>query len=242
MSQKHVIPKPIEISRHQQPLARRFAIGDVHGCCATLKSMVETVLCLETNDALYLLGDYIDRGPGSKGVLDYLMQLNESGFNIQPILGNHEHMLLNATRSFESRNMWHWNGGATTLHDFGVKRPEDIPQKYIEFISLLPLIIVLDDYVLVHAGLHFGVPDPINETPEFFMLWEREYKVQQEKLGGRTLLCGHTKTPIFEIRESLHKPAICLDNGCWSKGEIGYGNLVALDLDSRELLVLKNCE
>lgn len=242
MSRKHVIPKPIEISCHQQPSARRFAIGDIHGCCATLKSMVETVLCLETNDTLYLLGDYIDRGPDSKGVLDYLMQLSESGYNIQPLMGNHERMLLNSTRNFELRNTWHWNGGATTLHDFGVKRTEDIPMEYIDFISSLPLIQVLYDYVLVHAGLHFSLSDPIKETPEFFMLWEREYRVEPDKLGGRTLLCGHTKTLLFEIRASLQKPVICLDNGCWSKGEIGYGSLVALDLDTRKLLVVANCE
>ena len=76
---------------------RRFVLGDVHGCYRTLRRVVEEVLKLGEGDTLYLLGDYIDRGPDSKGVLDYLLQLwLKTDISIQPLLGNHEKMLLNA--------------------------------------------------------------------------------------------------------------------------------------------------
>ena len=63
-----------------------------------------------------------------------------------------------------------------------------------------------------------------------------------ENIGGRTMVCGHTVTPMFEIRKSLETPWIRLDNGCFDKGHLGYGSLVALNLDTRELLVQENCE
>jgi len=230
--------------KFSQPFVpKRYAIGDVHGCIRTLRKMIEDVIQPDPDDILFLLGDYIDRGPDSKAVLGYLLHLIwEMDYDIRPLMGNHESMFLKSAGSFEAGNRWRGNGGVTTLHDFGVKQPEDIPRKYFNFLSSLPLIRVLEDYVLVHAGLHFGVADPIHETPEFFMLWERQFQLQPDKIGGRTLLCGHTMTPLFEIRASLDKPVICLDNGCYDKGHMSYGNLVALNLNTRELLVVENCE
>lgn len=74
------------------------------------------------------------------------------------------------------------------------------------------------------------------------MLWARSERLQPENIGGRTLVCGHTMTPLFEIRTSLTTSAIRLDNGCYDRGHIGYGSLVALNLNTRELLVQENCE
>ena len=236
---RFIVMTPLNSKHHPN---RRFAIGDVHGCCRTLHTMIEDVIQLEQADTLYLLGDYIDRGPNSKGVLDYLMHLARKGYDIRPLMGNHERMMLKARNSFEADNRWRMNGGCTTLHDFGVKKASEIPDTYFDFLEALPLIHVLDDYVLVHSGLHFGVPDPIKDTPEFFLLWDRDYKVLPEKLAGRTLITGHTVHPLFEIRASLDTPHILLDNGCYDKGHICHGNLVALNLDTRELLVQENCE
>jgi len=74
------------------------------------------------------------------------------------------------------------------------------------------------------------------------MLWERSWRARPEKIGGRALVCGHTMMPLAEIRASLQNPAIFLDNGCFAAGEPGYGSLVALNLDTLELLVQANCE
>lgn len=227
-----------------QTAGRRFVLGDIHGCSRTFRRMVEEVLKLGEGDTLYLLGDYIDRGPDSKGVLDYLMQLcMKTDISIQPLLGNHEKMLLNAVaRGEESWQFWYGNGGWATLQQFGVKKPIDIPQEYINFLSILPTLLTTDEYVLVHAGLHFGVADPVNDTPDFFRLWDRDYKVIPEKIGNRTLVVGHTMVDIHTIKNSLATHHIKLDNGCFDKGHIGFGSLVALDLDSREIIEIRNCE
>jgi hypothetical protein len=74
------------------------------------------------------------------------------------------------------------------------------------------------------------------------MLWSRDSQVDPSKIGSRTLVTGHTVTPLFAIYDSLAAHHITLDNGCYDKGELSCGALVALDLDTRELLVQENME
>lgn len=238
-----VPPVPPWAGRYSQPVnRRRFAVGDVHGCPKTLRALVEEKLCLEKDDCLYLLGDYIDRGPDSKGVLDYLLQLWEADYDIRPLMGNHEEMLLEAASGDrDACRLWNSNGGWDTLQQFGVATPADIPRRYLDFLTMLPRVRSTDDYIFVHAGLNFRTTDPMNDTSPYDLLWIRDCRLGLEKLGGRTLITGHTMTPLFTIRDSLNSQCICLDNGCYSKGEMGYGNLVALDLDTRELQVQDNC-
>ena len=198
---------------------------------------------LGKDDTLFLLGDYIDRGPDSKGVLDFLLSLQADGYDIRPLMGNHEELCLNAAAGDTvARSIWYGNGGYGTLQQFGVKRPEEIPQRYLAFMAALPRILVEPDYVLVHAGLDFSAAGPLRDTAPDFMLWQRSERVNPRNIAGRTLVCGHTMTPLFAIEESRGGEVICLDNGCYDKGHMGYGTLVALDLDTRQLLVQGNCE
>jgi serine/threonine protein phosphatase 1 len=221
---------------------RRFAVGDVHGCSKTLRALVEEKISLTTDDTLYLLGDYIDRGPDSKGVLDYLLDLRNSNYDIRPLRGNHEQLLLDSVSDPGAQRLWYNNGGWGTQHEFGVTSAAEIPQLYRDFLALLPHLFVTDDYVLTHAGLDFNAPDPIHDTSDYDLLWIRDSNIQPAKLGGRTLVCGHTMTPLFAIEKSLYSSVIYLDNGCFDKGQSCYGSLVALNLDSRELLVQENIE
>ncbi|MBV5340796.1 MAG: serine/threonine protein phosphatase [Deltaproteobacteria bacterium] len=221
---------------------RSFVIGDIHGCNKTLLKMVEDVLLLTPEDTLYLLGDYIDRGPDSIGALDYLLHLKDSGFDIQPIRGNHEEMLLDAVSAPEARSIWYSNGGWGTLRELGIDSPENIPLRYLDFLADLPYIIATGNYVFVHAGLNFQTNNPLLDTSPQFMLWSRDCQVNSAKIDGRTLVTGHTVTPLYAIKESLATSHICLDNGCYDKGEISCGALVALNLETRELLVQENIE
>lgn len=221
---------------------RRFAIGDIHGCYKTLRKMVEEVLQLKQEDTLFLLGDYIDRGPDSVGVLDYLMKLHESGFDVRPIRGNHEEMLLDAVNDPAARSLWYGNGGWGTLREFGVESPDLIPHRFLDFMTALPYILTTEGYVLVHACLDFRTINPLQDTSRQFMLWARDCQEDYGKIGGRTLVTGHCVTPLFTIKASLATHHIPLDNGCYDKGEISCGALVALDLDSRELFVQENIE
>jgi len=228
-------------------MPRRLAIADIHGCAQTFNQLLEK-LELEKQDQVYLLGDYIDRGPDSKGVLDTIMNLIADGYSIQPLLGNHEKLFIDAFRSLEDCSRWRLEGGSATLDSFGMSQLQDIPIKYYNFLKNLPTIAVTDDYVLVHAGLDFRFFDPIYDTPEHFRLWERNYTVVPKLIGNRTLVAGHTVTDLLTIEGSvkalkegsLEANCIRLDNGCYDKGHIGFGSLVALDLDSKELVRVEN--
>jgi len=235
---------PLRAGRFSRSIARnRYAIGDVHGCCRTLRTMVEELLRLGPDDTLFLLGDLIDRGPDSKGVLDYLLHLIKVEYDIRPLMGNHEELCLKAAAgdTFAER-VWFSNGGWGTMRQFGVERPEGIPKRYLDFMAAMPRIFIEPDYVLVHAGLDFETEDPLRNTTPQTMLWDRSTRVQPRNIGGRTLVCGHTVTPLFAIRDSLASRVIHLDNGCFDRGGVEYGSLVALNLDTRELLVQENCE
>lgn len=238
-----ILATPPWAGRFSHKIARnRHAIGDVHGCSRTLQAMVEDVIKLGKDDILYLLGDYIDRGPDSKGVLDYLIHLREEDYDFRPLMGNHERMCLDAVSDPDNCTLWFNNGGWGTLHEFGVETPADIPKRYLDLMAGMPRVATTTDYVFAHAGLDFSTDNPITDTSQQFMLWERNQRFQPGKLGGRTLVHGHSVTELFEIRASLEKPIICLDNGCYDKGHLGFGNLVALNLDTRELLIKENCE
>lgn len=222
-------------------MIRRFAIADIHGCAATFAALLAKIN-LQRRDTLYLLGDYIDRGPDSKWVLDRILELIGEGFDLKPLLGNHEQLLLDALSDQAAFSIWKGNGGYETLQQFGVNHPAKLPNCYIDFLISLPLIYVLEDFVLVHAGLDFRKGDPIAETAAKDLLWVRDYRCDAQKLAGRTLITGHSMTPLFAIRESLATNHIKLDNGCYDNGEMGQGALVALDLNNRELVVVQNME
>lgn len=220
---------------------RRLAIGDIHGCLRTFVRLLERFEA-QQEDTIFLLGDYIDRGPTSRGVLNQLLALADAGYDVRPLRGNHEQLLLDAVHNSEALAIWKGNGGCSTLKDFKVSHPSQLPRVYLDFLASLPFMHLLDDYVLVHAGLDFDMEDPISDSGAYDLLWTRDQQVDGSKLGGRSLVTGHTVTHLFEIENSVNSNHIKLDNGCYSEGESGYGALVALNLDNRELLVVPNCE
>ena len=100
---------------------RRFVIGDVHGCFNTLTNLLFNILNININDEIYFLGDYIDRGPRSKEVLDLLLSLLEKEYHIFPISGNHETLMLNYNLSPANEQLWLVNGGKFTWRSFKVE-------------------------------------------------------------------------------------------------------------------------
>jgi serine/threonine protein phosphatase 1 len=221
--------------------ARRFVIGDVHGCSRTLRRLVEQGIYLTREDELFLLGDLIDRGPDSKGVLDFVFELRESGFSVMAVRGNHEDMYLRAGDSRYNMDMWIANGGQTTLACFQADGPGDIPHRYRTFLSSLPYYILLDGFVIVHAGLNFDLSDPFSDTEA--MLWQRDCEVDLERTGGRRLVNGHTPVTREQVAASLATDRILLDNGCvFGTGRAGKGCLVALELNTLTLAFQANID
>ena len=222
-------------------MGRIFAISDIHGCFRTFQQLLFNVIHLQKEDTLFLLGDYIDRGPDSKGVIDTIIGLQRDGYDVRSILGNHESMLIRSIESglYYDLSVWLDIGGRATLKSYGVEHPADIPIEHLNFIKVLPLCLTSETHVFVHAGLNFCLEDPLKETGQDFMLWDRmNLGVEPDKIGDRRVIAGHTVMDIDEIVESLKSNFIQLDNGCYMGGAFhGKGNLVALELKSGELFV-----
>ena len=171
---------------------RTIAISDIHGCLHTFRYMLEFKLKLKPEDQLYLLGDFIDRGPDSKGVIDYILKLQAEGYQLHGLLGNHEEMLLTSFHDPIMRDVWERNGGMATLHSFGTMQAKGIDNQYIEFFRQLPLFIEAGDFLFVHAGLNFKKSDPLQDREG--ILWSRnwENRINYQWLDNRKIIYGHT--------------------------------------------------
>lgn len=221
-------------------MSRRFVIPDIHGCCRTFRRLVSELIRLEPGDELYLLGDLIDRGPDSKGVLDFIFELRDQGFSVSAVKGNHEEMCLKAGEGLQFLELWLANGGLATLRSFKAESACEIPPSYRDLLRSLPNYILLDAFVLVHAALNFASSDPFADTEA--MLWLRDCSVDPARIGGRRLVSGHTSITRQQLEASLATNRILLDNGCVFTGTPGLGSLAALDLDSMRVCYQDNID
>lgn len=220
---------------------RRFAISDVHGCAATFAFLLHQKLQINAGDRLYLLGDLINRGPDSKGVLKQVKQLRKSGIEVILFRGNHEAVLLEAYQTGRNKAFVSL-GGASTLRSFGVDKVRDLPAKYIALIREGKYFHIEDPYIFVHAGLNFSGHD-IFEDKEA-MIWIKRMTIDRKKLGGRVIIHGHTPWPKTAIRKQIEQdrlpPALNIDGGCVYNGP--GSRLVAFNIDSLEWTFVKNRE
>ena len=227
---------------------RRFVIGDIHGCIRTFQYLVEEVLHLGPTDILFLLGDTIDRGPGSKAVIDYIMELSVSS-TVKPVMGNHEFMMLRSLEDEDFFRMWILNGCAQTLISFGVDPSRvnnrdsvfQIPSAYFDFFRGWPLYEETDDFFFVHAGLDAFSKDPLSDVQT--LLWTRNEDAPRDILKGRKLIHGHTPVALSLIHDRFRDPGakvLNLDGGCVYNKYPDLGILVALDLDQMKLHSVRN--
>lgn len=227
---------------------RRFVIGDIHGCIRTFQYLVKEVLHLGPADTLFLLGDTIDRGPGSKAVIDYIMELSVSS-TVRPVMGNHEFMMLRSLEDEDFFRMWILNGCAQTLISFGVDPSRvhnrdsvfQIPPAYFDFFRGWPLYEETDDFFFVHAGLDAFSKDPLSDVQT--LLWTRNEDAPRDILKGRKLIHGHTPVALSLIHDRFRDPGakvLNLDGGCVYNKYPDLGILVALDLDQMKLHSVRN--
>jgi serine/threonine protein phosphatase 1 len=223
-------------------LDRQIAISDIHGCARTFEKLLFHVLAIQPSDQLFLLGDYINKGPDSKGVIDLILRLEKEGFPCYSLRGNHEQYLIDALENPEQEMEFLGRGGIETLQSFGVNSVHDIPEEYLEFILKLGFYMEFPDYLLVHAGLNFNEKDLFAD--EFAMLNTRAMQVDPDRIGCRKIVHGHVPTPILEIEKSLDfkNLHVSIDAGCVYKHIHALRHLVALELDTRELFVQQNID
>lgn len=235
-------------------MSQRWIIPDIHGCVETVKALLESMLRVTKEDQLYFLGDYIDRGPDGKGVLDYFMHLQEEGYNVHFIKGNHEDLCVKAYEADQKKQFlgmkhveqkeWEAVGGKTTLKSFGVKHPREIPKKYIDWMNECLPYIELEKYILVHAGMNFRLPDPFVDTHS--MMWTRSFQVDFRKSHGKKIIHGHIPVDysfiMLVIENSHYRDFIALDNGVYETDKSGQGNLMAYNPDTREIIAQSNMD
>jgi serine/threonine protein phosphatase 1 len=237
-------------------MKRCWVIPDTHGCAKTVEALFANIIKPTRYDEIYFLGDYIDRGPHSKGVIDFIRNLQRDEFNVTALKGNHEDMAVELYDAENNREggwlnlfsakkegAWHEMGGRETLKSFGVRQAREIPADYIEWMRALRYYVDLEKFVLVHAGLNFRNEDPYED--KLSMLWLREYEIKPEKIGFRKIIHGHNPVHMELITQTIKTnfyKFIDLDNGIYIKGMDGYGNLVALELNSMEFVIQDNLD
>lgn len=218
----------------------RYAISDIHGCFNTLKELLNTI-GFNKSDQLFFPGDFINRGGSSKQVIDFLMDLEEKGYDVHFSKGNHEDML------FDTSDVKDFSGGDESLHEsFGINHFTQLPEKYKEWFSNLPYFHTSGKYILVHAGLDFNQDDILKKNEN--MLWINDWydDINYNRLGDRTIVHGHnilTKPEILKMRDNLDKKQVLdIDNGCYKAREKEEGNLCCFNMDSKELHFQANIE
>lgn len=215
-------------------MERRIVIGDIHGCNKTFKKLLFEVLAIRSEDQIYVLGDFVDRGPDSIGVINTILELKENAYQICCLRGNHEQLMIDSVNNVSSYFQWLLNGGDSTMEDFGVRRFQDFPKSYQDFINSTVYYVELADFILVHAGLNFKKANLFEDTTA--MLWSRKIKPVEAKLGNRKLIHGHTPIPLESLLQQTGN-CINLDGGCVFKNQgKGQGYLVALLLDTMEFV------
>ena len=150
---------------------RLLAIGDIHGCFDQLRIMVEERIKIRKSDRLILLGDYIDRGSKIRETTDYIIDLIEAGFDVIPLIGNHESMMLESIENPRHLSGWFMNGGYDTLFSFGIESPDKLKKKYLDFFRNLQYYYIQDEFIFVHAGFNDESADPLED--KYHMLWSK---------------------------------------------------------------------
>ncbi|NQV27162.1 MAG: serine/threonine protein phosphatase [Rhodopirellula sp.] len=210
-------------------MPRNLAIGDIHGHLNALQTLVGFV-APNNDDTLITVGDYVDRGPDSAGVLDWLIERFEAG-QLVPLRGNHDIMMLDALDSGEWQGSWQSFGGDTTLESYRRRgfdpEADGLPKRHRQFIeSDCRKIHVTDNHFFVHANAHDDMP--FEDQPDRKVYWEKWFDPSPH-VSGKTMICGHTAQKNGWPLTIGH--AVCIDT--WVYGKTGW--LTCLDVDLGEV-------
>lgn len=200
-----------------------FAIGDIHGHLTALESLLKVVPFVP-GDLLVFLGDYVDKGPDVRGVLEFLCGFAERPNTIF-LRGNHDQMLVDAYLDSSKFGIWECLAGADPLASYGVGSTEEllgsIPEVHLKFLRNRCVDqFEIDRFIFVHGGIRPG-RSPSQEDTDHLHWLTLSMALAHET--GRTVICGHSAQASGQIADLGH--TICIDTGI-SKG----GKLTCLDL------------
>jgi serine/threonine protein phosphatase 1 len=199
-----------------------YAIGDIHGCLNHLRVLLDKI---EEHRAgrsrkLVFLGDYIDRGPDSAGVIALVRDLQaREPENVVCLMGNHEDLMLHAHYVPGLRLNWLMNGGDKTLRSIGVDEPEDLPSDIVRWVKALPTVHEDSQRFYVHAGFRPGASAP--DPDEHARLWIREPFLSADHDFGKYVIHGHT--PLRSGEPDVRRYRTNLDTACVYAGALTAG-------------------
>ncbi len=229
---------------------RLYAIGDIHGCVDLLCELIDSIIAYDTfrgpaeSSTLIFLGDYIDRGPNSRGVIDVLISIASVMPSTVFLKGNHEALLETFLEDGNGFENWAVNGGVETLASYGISLASlnenwgnnsriralakaAIPEAHLAFLRNLKLYETFGDYFFVHAGVMPGIP--LDRQSEDHLLWIREPFLSHKGDFGKMIVHGHTPIPEPEKRPNR----IGIDTGAFFTGKL---TAVVLDGENHQFL------
>lgn len=244
-------PQPPARSRAKVPPGQVvWAIGDIHGRVDLLRALIAAIWTdfedgPPVQRTIVFLGDYVDRGPASKAVLDTLVDLSEmSGIEIFFLSGNHENCMLAFMDEPEQGPRWCEFGGRETLRSYEIEPPQQgdnvegwqetardlkfrMPQRHQEFLRRLRLSASIGDYFFAHAGARPGVL--LHKQSDHDLMWIRNSFLNSTEIFDQVVVHGHTPT---EEHHSDHR-RIGIDTGAYASGKL---TALRLEGTSRQIL------
>jgi serine/threonine protein phosphatase 1 len=208
---------------------RLLAIGDIHGCLRALDRLLEMIRP-QSDDVVILLGDYVDRGPDSRGVIDRLLDLGER-CRIVPLRGNHDQMMLDARDApAEMLLDWMMCGARATLDSYAAPgklgRLEDVPEAHWQFLEATLPYYETETHFFVHGNVDPELP--LDVQPDYVLYWEKLDRDAAPHCSGKVMVCGHTAQRNGQPLDLGH--AVCVDTFVY-----GRGWLTCLDVRSGQL-------
>jgi len=213
--------------------SRVYAIGDIHGQAALLDELLGMIerdgMGRPETKVLVFIGDYVDRGADSKGVIEQLVNL-QSDFTAHFLRGNHDQALLDFLADPNSFPIWKDYGAEETLASYGVASPrsdeevalrqtrdrlrESLPARHLRFFETLKLSETIGDYFFAHAGVRPGTP--LDQQEECDLMWIRDEFLNSQKDFGKIVVHGHTPTNAPVMRRNR----IGIDTGAYLTGRL----------------------
>ncbi|WP_448375069.1 metallophosphoesterase family protein [Fervidobacterium sp.] len=200
-----------------------WAIGDIHGCLRSLESLINKV-SPGPEDKLIFLGDYIDRGPDSKGVVDFLLLLSKQTQCVF-LRGNHEQMLIDVIDNKDDIFLWNMNGAQATLRSYGNLIELETNEEHMKFFRNTKYYHIEGNYLFVHGGVRPNIPLENQEKRD--IIWIREEFITKKHNLGYIVVFGHT--PFENVYFGEDK--IGIDTGC-----VYGGKLTALEVNTRRVI------
>lgn len=213
-------------------MPKTFVIGDIHGCHQAFVELWDKIAPISEADTVVFLGDYIDRGPNSRQVIDEIIGIKKRLPRVITLMGNHEQMLLNFFLKGKEYAPFLEFGGDKTLASYGLPAEEskylELPASHHEFFSELLPFWQNQEAIYVHAGLMPG--RPLALQPKSWLLWAREEFLHSDYDFGKPVIYGHTPFP----KPRQEKNRIGIDTGA-----VYGGHLTCLILPDLEFIQAK---